>query len=306
MIPLKGKRIAVLGVADRESLAWKIALSLREAGAEVRIGYQQRFLSRVRLLLQEVPDIQGSRLDVLNGDEIAEFFSLPEYREHGLDGLVHSIAFGAPGIFSRPPSEVTERDFSEALDISVHSLSRIVREAAPVLNPWASVVTLSFQASQRAMPLYGMMGVAKSALESLVRYLAVELGARRVRVNTVSPGPIETLAALSEIVALKRDPEALERLSLGRVGEILETLSPEGFRNLEKSEASEPSEKDIEFARLAWRRIQEEFAARSAIRETLSGEDVTGTVAFLLSDASRKMTGQVLTVDCGFSSGLSL
>jgi len=299
---LNGKTIAVLGVADRESLAWKIAVSLKRCGATVIIGYQQKFYSRVRLLLEEEPEIKGCRLDVLNADEVDAFFEQELVRSRGLDGLVHSIAFGPPSVFSRPPSEVSARDFSETLDISVHSLSRVVRSASAALNPQASIVTLSFQASQRAMPLYGMMGVAKSALESLVRYLAIEMGQRGIRVNAVSPGPIETLAALSEIVALKRDPGALERLSLGRVTSLMAELGGDQA----SSTSTEPSEQDLDFARSVWGKIQEEIASRSAIRQTLQGEDVTGTVEFLLGNGSRKMTGQVLTVDCGFSTCLQL
>ena len=126
-----GKTIAVLGVADRESLAWKIACGLRRSGARVVIGYQQRFYSRIRLLLEEEPEIRAARADVLDADELDAFFMLPELRERGLDGLVHSIAYGPPSVFSRPPSEVPIRDFSETLDISVHSLSRVVRSAMP-------------------------------------------------------------------------------------------------------------------------------------------------------------------------------
>jgi enoyl-[acyl-carrier protein] reductase I len=296
-----GKTVAVLGVADRESIAWHVACQLDEAGARVVVGYQQRFYSRVRLLLQERPSIQGQRADVLDGDELDAFFAHPAFAGGQLDGLVHSVAYGPPSVFSKPPSEVNVRDFTETLDISAHSLSRVVRHARPVLKAGGSVVTLSFLAAQRAMPLYGMMGVAKSALESLVRYLAVELGRDRIRCNVVSPGPIETLAALSELVALKRDPTALERLPsvrlremLARHGMDLSTLKP----------SAEPSEEDLAFARRVWREVQQEFADRSPIHDTVTAQDVADTVAFLLSDGSRKMTGQVLMVDCGFSSCL--
>ena len=298
---MQGKTVAVLGVADRESIAWHIACQLQEAGAKVVVGYQQRFYSRVRLLLQERPGISGQRADVLDGDELDAFFAHPAFEGGQLDGLVHSVAYGPPSVFSRPPSEVNVRDFTETLDISTHSLSRVVHHARPVLKAGGSVVTLSFLAAQRAMPLYGMMGVAKSALESLVRYLAVELGRDRIRCNVVSPGPIETLAALSEVVALKRDPAALEHLPSVRLREM---LARNGLDLATARPAAEPSEEDLEFARRVWREVQAEFSARSAIPDTVTARDVADCVEFLLSDGSRKVTGQVLTVDCGFSSCL--
>ena len=298
---VKGKTFAVMGVADRESIAWHVACRLQDAGATVVVGYQQRFLSRVRLLLQERPGILGQKADVLDGDELDAFFAHPAFAGGRLDGLVHSVAYGPPSVFSRPPSQVNVRDFTETLDISTHSLARVVRHAKGVLRPGGSVVTLSFLASQRAMPLYGMMGVAKSALESLVRYLAVELGRERIRCNAVSPGPIETLAALSEIVALKRDPSALEQLPSVRLREVLQK---HGMDLSVPKAQGEPSEEDLAFARAVWKEVQQEFSSRSALPELVTAEDVADSVEFLLSDASRKITGQVLLVDCGFSSCL--
>ena len=298
---MQGKTVAVLGVADRESIAWHVACRLEEAGATVVVGYQQRFYSRVRLLLQERPGISGLNADVLDGDELDAFFAHPAFAGGQLDGLVHSVAYGPPSVFSRPASQVNVRDFTETLDISTHSLSRVVRHARPVLKAGGSVVTLSFLAAQRAMPLYGMMGVAKGALESLARYLAVELGRDRIRCNVVSPGPIETLAALSEVVALRRDPAALEEMATVRLRDILQR---HGMDLATLSPPAEPSEEDVAFARGVWREVLQEFAERSAIRDTVTARDVADAVEFLLSDGSRKITGQVLTVDCGFSSCL--
>jgi len=298
---MQGKTVAVLGVADRESIAWHIACQLQEAGATVVVGYQQRFYSRVRLLLQERPTIQGQKADVLDGDELDAFFAHPAFAGGQLDGLVHSVAYGPPTVFSRPPSEVNVRDFTETLDISTHSLSRVVRAARPVLKSGGSVVTLSFLAAQRAMPLYGIMGVAKSALESLVRYLAAELGRERIRCNVVSPGPIETLAALSEVVALKRDPSVLEHMPAVRLREI---LARHGLDLSTLKPSPEPSEEDLVFARKVWREVQREFSDHSPIHDIVTARDVADSVQFLLSDGSRKITGQVLMVDCGFSSCL--
>jgi enoyl-[acyl-carrier protein] reductase I len=285
---VEGKAIAVLGVADRDSLGFAIAKAFHENGARVRIGYQQKFLSRVKALAEELPGIEYERCDVQNCEEMEKFFSA--FRTGGLDGLVHSIAFGAPAVFTDSPSEVSSADFNEAVDISAHSLARVSKYAKEYLNRGASVVTLSFMAAQKAMPVYGMMGVAKAALESLVRYLAVELGKHEVRVNAISAGPVETLAALSEIIAFKRNPSALERLEGALVRNVIEQLSKD-----------ERDEDELSFARRVWRRLQQEFARKSAIQEIIEASDIANTALFLASDASRKITGQVINVDGGFS-----
>jgi enoyl-[acyl-carrier protein] reductase I len=287
---LTGKTAAVLGVADKESLAWSIAKSLHESGAKVTIGYQQKFYSRVRQLLEEVPTIQGVRCDVLNPDEMETFFQ--SYEDEGLDILVHGVAYGPPSSFTESPSQISSPDFMETLEISTHSLAKVVGYARPYLRPWGSVMTLTFQASQRAMPLYGMMGVAKAALESLVRYLAVELGKDRIRINAISAGPVETLASLSEIIAFRRNPSALKNMP----NPLLSTL----FAEAAHETLSE--EDELLFAKKCWDHIQQEFALRSAIPEKLNANDVADSALFLASHASKKMTGQVLYVDCGFSS----
>jgi enoyl-[acyl-carrier-protein] reductase (NADH) len=205
------------------------------------------------------------------------------------------VAFGPPEAFTAAPSEVSDEGFAQTLAVSAQSLARVVRFAGPRLRESGSVITLSFQASERAVPLYGLMGVAKSALESLVRYLAVELGERGIRVNAISPGPIETVAALGIILAFARDPEAvarqrgtLERQALGRM--------------------HESTDAGDEFARatVAWRELREGFARRSAIPEIVTKEDVAGCALFLASDHARLITGQVINVDAGLSATLLL
>lgn len=289
---LTGKTAAVLGVADRESLAWSIAKTLSDSGAKVIIGYQQKFYSRVRQLLEEEPTIQGTRCDVLNPDELENFFQA--FENEGLDVLVHGVAYGPPHAFTESPSQISAPDFTETLEISTHSLAKVVGYARPYLRPWGSVMTLTFQASQRAMPLYGMMGVAKAALESLVRYLAIELGKDRIRVNAISAGPVETLASLSEIIAFRRNPSALKNMP----NPFLSTLLAEA----PQGNSSEPSEDDeLLFAKQCWDQIQQQFALRSAIPEKLMAKDIADSALFLASPASKKITGQVLVVDCGFS-----
>jgi enoyl-[acyl-carrier protein] reductase I len=291
---LDGKVAAVLGVADESSIAWAIADTLARHGARVHIGYQQRFFSRVRLLLRERPEIVGNRCDVLDEGELTAFFE--QFENEGLDVLVHAIAHGAPETFTSPPSAVSSEAFATTLGISAHSLARVAGAAKPRLREWGSVIALTFQASDRAMPMYGTMGVAKSALESLVRYLAVELGAQKVRVNAISPGPIETLAALGIMLSFARDPDARANLRGGLIEEAMASAAAQGHDVAD----------DAAYASAVWRQVEDAFARRSPIDDTVTNEDVAGCALFLAGDYSRKITGQVVHVDCGFSTALIL
>lgn len=294
-LDLAGKHVVVLGVADPSSLAWAIAKAFAAHGARVRIGYQQKFLSRVRLLLAEEPAIEGMRCDVTSDDELTAFFG--RFGEDPVDVLVHGVAYGPPEFFNQPPSHVSAAGYAQGLGISSHSLSTVVRFAAPFLREWASVMTLTFQASQRAMPMYGTMGIAKAALEATVRYLALELGPRKIRVNAISPGPVQTVAALGEILAFLREPDAghHQRGQLTR-------LAVEAARE----ELGPGQHEDITIATAAWRYVQDDFAWRSALPDVVSQEDVAGAALFLGSDLARKITGQVIHVDCGLSTALVL
>lgn len=288
---LANKTAVVLGVADESSIAWSIAQAFARRGARVHIGYEQKFFSRVRLLLRDNPEIQGLRCDVMNDGEVAAFFA---GIDGSIDALVHSIAFGSPELFTEAPSDVGASAFARSLRISAYSLAGIVRHAKPRLNEWASVVALTFQASERAEPFYGLMGVVKSALESLVRYLALELGRHRVRVNAISPGPVETVAALGIFMALQHDPQTLSRCRSNLVREVLEEA---------RSELGAAAD-DVAVAQAAFRHFKVAFARKCAIPEEISREDVANCALFLASDCARKITGQVIHVDCGLSSVL--
>lgn len=291
---LDGKSVAVLGVADESSIAWGIARAFAEHGARVSVGYQHRFFSRVRLLLREFPSIQGERCDVTRDEELAAFFD--RFRQEGLDALVHAVAFGPPEIFTEYPSEVSAEAFAHTQEISTRSLATVVRHAKPHLREWASVITLSFQASTRAVPLYGMMGVAKASLESLLRYLAMELGPRRIRVNAISPGMVETPAFLGELLAFIRNPKA----PACQRSAVLATAAEKFLQ------AGAQDQDEVCVAKAVARQLRETFSRKSAIEETVSQEDVADCAVFLASDFSRKITGQVIHVDCGLSSSLIL
>jgi enoyl-[acyl-carrier protein] reductase I len=291
-VNFQDRTVVVLGVADESSIAWAIARAFQAHGASVWIGYQQKFFSRVRILLRQHPDIQGQRCDVTDASEMQAFFD--RFEDRPIDVLVHAIAFAPPALFTQPPSAATPEAFAESQHISALSLARVVRHAKPHLREWGSVMALSFQASERAEPMYGMMGVAKSALESLVRYLAIELGALRVRVNAISPGPIETPAALGILMAFLAEREALSALRNDVAIAALDAA------RRELGDDADP----IDFATAAWKYVQRAFAERSAIQETVSAQDVADCALFLGSEYSRKITGQVVRVDCGLSSSM--
>ncbi len=284
---LEGKNVAVLGVADESSLAWAIAKRFAEHGANVFIGYQQKFFSRVRLLLIQNPTVQGDRCDVEKDEELTNFFA--RFAANPLDVLVHAIAFAPNELFTEPASACSAEAFCKSMTISAHSLCKTVRFAKPHLREWGSVITLTYQASERAEASYGLMGVSKSALESAVRYLALELGTHKIRVNALSPGPIETVAATGIMGAFLRNPEALKNQRARAFREAIEMAQAENHPDA------------LAVASAAWKHFQHLAAARCAIEELVSKEDVADSALFLGSDYSRKITGQLLHIDCGYS-----
>ncbi|MDH4120542.1 MAG: SDR family oxidoreductase [Deltaproteobacteria bacterium] len=286
-----GKHLAVLGVADESSIAWAMALAFHQRGALVRVGHQQKFLSRVTALLARHPGIQAQRCDVLEPGDLGSFFQ--GYAPGTLHGLIHAVAYGPAQVFTQPPSAWTREDFNHTLGVSAHSLAAAVGAANTALAPGGSVITLSFQAARRHVPWYGAMATAKAALESLVRALAAELGPRGIRVNAVAPGPIETLAALGEVLAFLRSPEALA----GQEG-----ILP---RAVEAARREAP-EDDLTLARRVWKHVESEFAQRTPLGRALTAEDAAGAALFLASPLARAITGQVLDVDGGLSSQLGL
>lgn len=192
---MAGKRGLVLGVANDHSLAWGIAQVLATHGAEMALTYQgEGFGRRVRPLAEQLgagiilpADVQdGASLDALFDRIAAEWGSL--------DFLVHAIAYSDKAELDGRFVDTTRENFLKSLDISCYSLVELTRRAAPLMTNGGSVVTLSYIGAQRVTPNYNVMGIAKAALESAVRYLANDLGPVGIRVNAVSPGPMRTLA----------------------------------------------------------------------------------------------------------------
>lgn len=197
---LEGRRGLIFGVANRRSIAWAIAQALAREGAELAFTFQgERIEQGVRDLAATVNSPLVLPADVTRDADLDAVFEAIDKNWDGLDLLVHSVAFAPPQTFEQPFAATRREDFLTAVDISAYSLIAMVKRAAPLMakRGGGSVLTMTFNASQRTYPNYNIMAVAKAALEAEVRYLAYELGPQNVRVNAISAGPVRTLAARS-------------------------------------------------------------------------------------------------------------
>lgn len=193
-----GKKIAILGLANEQSIAWGIATALHREGAQLCFSYPNEALEkRVRPLAESLGSDLVLKCDVADDGEIIDCFQKIGAAWGGLDGVVHSIAFADKKDLHNRFHQISRSGFKLALDISAYSLVAITREAKPLMmgRPHASVLTLSYLGAERVIENYNIMGVAKAALESSVRYLAADLGPDGIRVNAISAGPLKTLAA---------------------------------------------------------------------------------------------------------------
>jgi len=196
MINLAGKTAVVFGLANKRSIAWGIAQRLHEAGATLAICYQnERMKLEAEGLIAELPGASGFQCDVSNDAEIETLFAALNDKFGKIEILVHAVAY-APAEDLRGSFTNTSREgFRIALDVSVYSLIAVSRAASPLMAEGGSIMTLSFYAAEKVVPNYNVMAIAKAGLECTVRYLAWELGAKNIRVNAISAGPIKTLAA---------------------------------------------------------------------------------------------------------------
>ena len=247
---LESKRAIVLGLANRWSIAAGIADSFRREGAELILTYQsERQLKAVEDLAKELGAAQLIQCDVTKEDEVAQLVSTLQTDGKPLHALVHSIAFANREDLNRPFLETSRDGFLLAHEVSVYSLVAITRALAPLMADGGSVMTLSYLGAVRTLPKYNVMGVAKAALESTVRYLASELGEKNIRVNAISAGPIKTASARA----------------IGDLSKILDHV-----------------------------------VQRAPLRRNTTQEEVGDTAAFLASDLSRGVTGNVIYVDSGY------
>ena len=249
---LTGKTGLIVGVANKRSIAWAIAQAASTAGARLALTYQgDRLEENVRDLSSALTDPLIMPCDVSDDAQIGRVFEEIDRTFGGLDFLVHGAAFAPRDELSNPFVQTTRDGFRMALDVSAYSLIALTRGALPLMERrgGGSVVTLTYLGSDRVFTNYNVMGVAKAALESSVRYLAADLGPKNVRVNAISAGPIKTLAAagisgFSTILQLYRD--------------------------------------------------------RAPLRRTVETSEVADAALFLLSDAGRAVTAEVLMVDGGY------
>ena len=192
---MKGKRGLVMGVANDRSIAWGIASALAAEGAELAFSYQgEAFGKRVQPLAASVGSDFLIDVDVTNEESLDACFAEVGRRWGSLDFVVHAIAFSDKNELTGRFINTTKGNFLNSLNISCFSFIDIARRAEPLMPNGGTLITLTFQGSNRVSPNYNVMGVAKAALESATRYLANDLGPQKIRVNAISPGPMKTLA----------------------------------------------------------------------------------------------------------------
>jgi enoyl-[acyl-carrier protein] reductase I len=252
MADFTGKVGLIVGVANHRSLAWAIAQATANAGAQLILTYQGRFEEHVSELAATLnPRPLVLPCDVQSDEEIAAVFAKIEQEYGGLDFVVHGAAFASRDEITGGFLKTSREGFKQALDISAYSLIALTRGAEPLMaaRGGGSVLTLTFLGSDRVFPNYNVMGVAKAALESSVRYLAADLGPQNIRVNAISAGPVKTLAAAG----------------IGGFSAILGVVRE-----------------------------------KAPLRRAIETSEVGDAAAFLLSNAGRGITGEVLMVDAGF------
>lgn len=190
-------RVAVVfGVANKRSIAWSIAQGLHQAGARLAITYQnERLEQEAKDLILSLPGAEGFMCDVSKDNEIERVFGKLKERYGKLHVLVHSVAFAPPEELKGDFINTTREGFRIAHDVSVYSLIAVSRAAAPLMEDGGSIITMTYYGAEKVVPHYNVMAVAKAALECTVRYLANDLGPKKIRVNAISAGPIKTLAA---------------------------------------------------------------------------------------------------------------
>jgi enoyl-[acyl-carrier protein] reductase I len=193
---LDGRVAVVFGVANKRSIAWSIAQGLHAAGARLAITYQnERLEQEAKDLILSLPGAEAFMCDVSKDDDIARVFSQVKDRYGKLNVLVHSVAFAPADELRGDFINTTREGFRVAHDVSVYSLIAVSRAAAPLMEDGGSIMTMSYYGAEKVVPHYNVMAVAKAALECTVRYLASDLGPKKIRVNAISAGPIKTLAA---------------------------------------------------------------------------------------------------------------
>ena len=193
---LKSKKGLVFGIANNHSIAWGIAKQLAENGAEIAIGYQNEILlKRVKPLSEEINSKILIECDFNNNDSIKKSLEIIKKEWGTIDFIIHAVAFADKSELNGRYVDTTKDNFINCLEISCFSLTSLARNFEPIMNDGGSILTLTFYGSNKVIPNYNLMGIAKAALETSVKYLSVDLGTKNIRVNAISAGPVRTLAA---------------------------------------------------------------------------------------------------------------
>ncbi len=193
---MDGKTALIFGVANKNSIAWGITKALHDQGATIGLSYAIPELEkRVFPLAEEIGCTFVERADVNRDDELDAVFAQAAERLGRIDTLVHAVAFAPREDLGGEFVNISREGFRIALETSAYSLIALAKRAAPLMTNGGSIITLTYYASEKVMPRYNVMAVAKAALECSVRYLAADLGPQHIRVNAISAGPIKTLAA---------------------------------------------------------------------------------------------------------------
>ncbi|MBI3027177.1 enoyl-ACP reductase [Candidatus Woesearchaeota archaeon] len=194
-IDLKGKKAIVFGIANDKSIAWHIAKRLNDAGCRIAAAYQERVEQLFLPLMKELNNPVYAKCDVVSDDLLNSFFTLVKNEFENVDFLIHSIAFAKREHLQGKFMNVDRRGYQVAHEVSAYSLAEISRRTVPMMKNGGSIIAMTYLGSEKVAPGYNIMGVAKAALESSVRYLAYDLGEHQIRVNAISAGPIATMAA---------------------------------------------------------------------------------------------------------------
>ncbi len=247
---MAGKRGLIMGVANNRSIAYGIAKAVTAQGADIALTYQgDAIKKRVEPIAKELGCEVVLPCDVTDGASMDAVFDALKTQWGGLDFLVHAIAYSDKNELDGRYVDTSEENFSQTMLVSCYSFTALAKRAESLMTDGGSLLTLTYYGAEKVMPHYNVMGVAKAALEASVRYLAADLGPKKIRANAISAGPIKTLAA-SGIA---------------------------DFRYI-----------------LKWNEYN------SALRRTVTIEDVGGAGLYLLSDLSKGVTGEVHHVDAGY------
>ena len=245
-----GKKGLIVGIANDNSIAYGCASVLKSLGAEFAVTYLNEKAERfVRPLAEELESPIFMPMNIEEPGQLEAVFKAIEEKWGKLDFVIHSMAFCPMDDLHGRVTDVSQEGFLQAMRVSCYSLIEMTRLAEPLMTDGGAIVTMSYYGADKVVENYNIMGPVKAALESTVRYLAAELGSKKIRVHAVSPGPLKTRAA-------------------------------SGIAHFDK--------------------LIEEAIARSPEHRLVDIEDVGMTTAFLVSDASRAMTGEVVYVDGGF------